>query len=257
MSHLISILDHPAIEAFWDFQEEEGMDRIAKGPHPYRLVEMDGPIKRVKGGVFGPYAAQVAFGQWWNLPRLQCQALNFHGREAKLTIITWLKRDQRENQGCQAIAGMWNETDKHRQYCMFLDLRIWESGDQVCGHVSSVGGPTPGYKYCMTTAIGATPVTKEEWHVVAFTYDGTYSKVYLDGKLDKRETYNPYLYDEGLYDGGVNGADFTVAAVNRSGEMGNFYAGTIGGLAVFHDALSDEEIAVLNEVNSIPIRRNY
>lgn len=243
--HTAMLTRHPALVSFWDFQEESGTARVAKGPCPYRLTEMAGQIERVEGGLFGPYTARVAFGQWWNLPRAQCPSLDFHGPEAKLTVIAWLKRENRENEGCQAIAGMWNETERKRQYCLFLDLRIWESGDQVCGHVSSSGGPTPGYKWCMTTAIGRTKVQKGEWHAVAFTYDGTFAKVYLDGRLDRREKFNPYRYDEGLFDGGPDGADFTVAAVHRSGEMGNFFAGDIAGLAVFREALGDEEMARL------------
>jgi hypothetical protein len=116
----------------------------------------------------------------------------------------------------------------------------------VGGHVSVEGGPTQGYPWCMTTAIGATPLAKDEWYALAFTYDGTYAKVYVDGVLDKRETYNPYLYDKGLFDGGLTGADFTVGGVNRSGEMGNFYAGLLGGLAVCNEALTDEEIRWLS-----------
>ncbi|MNL87858.1 hypothetical protein D3C87_2172410 [compost metagenome] len=60
-----------------------------------------------------------------------------------------------------------------------------------------------------------------------------------------RETYNPYAYPEGLYAGGAAGADFTVGAVYRSGAMGNFFAGHLGGLAVFNRALGDEELARL------------
>ncbi len=243
-----SILKHPELISFWDFQEEAGQDAVAKGPYPYRLTKMGGPIERLEGGPFGGYAAHVKFGQWWNLPRDSCPELNFHGTDAKLTIIAWLKRESRESKGCEAIAGMWNETESKRQYCLFLNLRIWDSADQVCGHVSSVGGPTPGYPYCMTSAIGATPVSKDEWHCVAFTYDGQYAKVYLDGVLDERENYNPYPYDTGLFDGGENGADFTVAAVHRSGEMGNFYAGAIGGLAIFREILSPEELAELGKL---------
>ena len=242
------ILNHSRLISFWDFQEKAGQDAVAKGPQQYRLLEMEGPIERVEGGPFGGYAAQVKFGQWWKLPRQECPDLNFHGKDAQLTMIAWLKREQRESKGCEAIAGMWNETERTRQYCMFLNLGIWDSADQVCGHVSSVGGPTPGYKYCMTSAIGSTPVTKDEWHCVAFTYDGQYAKVYLDGNLDERETYNPYLYDSGLFDGGEDGADFTVAAVHRSNEMGNFYAGAIGGLAVFKEALTAEELVKLSKL---------
>ncbi|MCS7464306.1 hypothetical protein N0M98_29825 [Paenibacillus doosanensis] len=71
---------------------------------------------------------------------------------------------------------------------------------QTAMMISSGGGPTPGHPWCMTTAIGSTPVTKGQWHAVAFTYDG-----------------------------GAEGADFTVGAVYRSGSMGNFYAGPLGG----------------------------
>ncbi|TBL74688.1 LamG domain-containing protein [Paenibacillus thalictri] len=239
------IVEHPDLVSFWDFQEEAGEPRIAKGPFRYALTEMNGPIARIEAGVCGPYAASIEFGQWLNLPRRDCPALDFHGPDAQLTIIAWLKRADMVNRGCQAVAGMWNESEKKRQYCLFMDLRIWESGDQLGGHVSSVGGPTPGHPWCMTTAIGATPVSKAEWHAAAFTYDGLEARVYLDGVLDRRDVYNPYAYPEGLFDGGPEGADFTVAAVHRSGEMGNFYAGLIGGLAVFKKALNEEEIARL------------
>ncbi|WP_168118822.1 LamG domain-containing protein [Paenibacillus sp. HB172176] len=237
------ILNQPSLLAFWDFQEQAGTDSIAKGAHACKLTEQAGPIARVEDGLFGKYAAKVKQGQWWRLPRAECPELDFHGKDARLTIIAWIKRENIENHGCQAIAGMWNETERKRQYCLFLNLRIWESEDQVCGHVSSVGGPTPGRKYCMTSAIGATPVSKEEWHAVAFTYDGEYARVYLDGQLDKRDGFNPYLYDQGLYDGGSDGAEFTVGAVSHSGSMGNFYTGLLGGLAVFNTALTEEEIA--------------
>ncbi|ANE48831.1 hypothetical protein SY83_09950 [Paenibacillus swuensis] len=242
-----AITNHPALLSFWDFQEEAGSDRVAKGPHGYRLREMDGPIARADDGVFGPYAADMTFGQWFNLPRAECPALNFHGLEGHLTLIAWVKRAGRVNTECQAIAGMWNESNKKRQYCMFMDLSIWDSADQVCGHVSSVGGPTPGYIYCMTTAIGGTAVSKEEWHAIAFTYDGVHAKVYLDGELDPRKEFNPYLYDGGLFDGGEDGADFTVGSVDRSGEAGNRYVGLMGGLAVFNQALTEDEIRSLSK----------
>ena len=50
----------------------------------------------------------------------------------------------------------------------------------------------------------------------------------------------------GLFDGGYLGSDFTVGAVNRSGEMGNFFVGQIGGLAVYDRALTKEEMRYLS-----------
>jgi len=45
---------------------------------------------------------------------------------------------------------------------------------------------------------------------------------------------------------GNNGSDFTVGAVLLKSGMGNFFVGLIGGLAVFHRALSEEEIRNLS-----------
>lgn len=66
-----------------------------------------------------------------------------------MTVVAWIKRDVKQYSQCEAVAGMWDETRKKRQYCLFLDLRIWGSSQQAGGHVSGTGGATEGYKYCM------------------------------------------------------------------------------------------------------------
>jgi hypothetical protein len=80
---------------------------------------------------------------------------------------------------------------------------------------------------------------------MAMTYDGRASRVYVDGRLDAMQHYNPFPYAEGIFDGGADGADFTVGAVHRGGAWGNFFAGHLGGLAVFDRALSDMEMRTL------------
>lgn len=237
------VVEHPALISFWDFQGED--DLAAQGPYAYRLEEMTEGIARPTDGVFGPKSLSIELGQWLRIPRRECPALNFHGYGVKMTIVAWIKRKAIESGHCQAVAGMWNETQRLRQYCLFLNLRIWDSAEQVCGHVSCSGGPTPGHPYCMTSAIGATPVRTDEWVQVAFTYDGCFSRVYLDGTLDARLAFNPFPYFHGIYDGGENGSDFTVGAVHRAGEMGNFFAGSLGGLAVYGDVLSEKDLLAL------------
>lgn len=228
---------------FWDFQEPTGEKRAAKGAYSYSLREGGEPVPRKNEGVFGQYSADLQGKHWFEMSPGECPGLNFFGT-AELTVMAWIKWRNNEAKGCQAVAGIWNETAKKRQYCLFLDLRIWDSKHQVCGHVSAEGGPTPGYPYCMTSAIGSTPVD-HEWHLATFTYDGSYAKVYLDDHLDVREQYNPFYYPNGLYDGGEERADFTVGAVDRSEEIGNFYNGLLGGLAIFDRALTAEEVALL------------
>src|SRR5690606_1521839 len=101
-------------------------------------------------------------------------------------------------------------------------------------------------------------VQKNEWQCIAFTYDGTNIKSYLNGVFEAREpepikntkgfegspnglvhSKNPYYYPYGMSN---NGSDFTVGAVLLSRGMGNFFMGQIGGLAVFNRALNEEEI---------------
>jgi hypothetical protein len=243
--------------AFWDFQEPEGSARRSAGSSAYELIERGGVVERADDGVFGPHAARFGAGPWLEIERGKCGALNIHGRNARLTVIAWIRRDTdlAPHPACEAVAGMWNEHAK-RQYCLFLNLRIHDSSQQVGGHVSGIGGPTPGYKYCMDAAIGATPVD-DRWHCAAMTYDGELARVYLDGLLDARGDRNPYRYTEGIFDSG--GANFTVGAVARPErvemvngqprEIGhvqsNLYKGLLGGLAVYQRALSDEELRAI------------
>lgn len=231
----LSLLQTPNLLTLWDFTSANYT--ASQGKHNYTLQPMNGLPQQTTEGVY------LERGQWFRIPRSQCQALNIHGINAQVSIVAWVKRlQQPSTYDCETIAGVWDESRKKRQYCLFLDLPVWDSKDQVGGHVSYHGAPTPGYKYCMDAAIGATPVPFDEWSLVAFTYDGEYARAYLNGELDKREGRNPFHYPNGLFDGGDNGADFTIGAVSRSGEPGNFFHGVLGMVAVFNRALSNVEI---------------
>jgi hypothetical protein len=104
----------------------------------------------------------------------------------------------------------------------------------------------------MDASIGTTPVRYNEWNFVAMTYDGAWIKSYIDGKLDNRPGLNPYAYPEGISEGGEGGSDFTVGAVHRSNEMGNFFVGQLGGLAVFNRALTEKEIGDIHRSVKVP-----
>lgn len=238
-----SLIDN--LICFWNFKENPGQDRISVSDYPYCLKEGNGMIARATEGVFGNHSAIIKEGQWFYIPRAECPALNIFGKNTEITIAAWIKREQKSYDQCEAIAGIWNETDLKRQYCLFLNLGIWDSKDQVCGHISGFGGPTPGYKYCMDAAIGNTKVPYGEWVCVGMTYNGSEINAYYNGKLDYREKLNPYPYDVGIFDSGSSGGDFTVGAVHRFNEMGNFFVGQIGGLAVYNRALDEKEMLYL------------
>jgi len=241
--------------AFWDFQETSGKPRLSKGgTATLSLEEKGGAIERAEGGVFGRHAARLQPGQWFQIDRDKIGPLDIHGKDAAVTVIAWTYRET--STPWQAIAGVWDETRKKRQYCLFLnapvatrsdEMKRYPAANRIHGHVSSVGGGTPGHPVCITYSSGATEIGMGAWHCVAMTYDGANSTVYVDGRLDSWELRNPFRYDEGLFDGGSDGADFTVGAVHRSNQWGNFFGGRIGGLAVFNRALSESEIKKLTD----------
>lgn len=236
-------MTHPknisGLVSFWDFQEPAGQPRQAIGSFPASLREGATPVERATGGIFGDYCAQLSRGQYFFLPHAECGELRL--RES-LTVVAWIQRHRKPEIECEAVAGMWNETDRQRQYALFLDLRIHGGADNVCGHLSASGGPTPNHRWCMDAAIGGTRIPYFDWHCVAFTYDGSEARTYLDGEFHPREAFNPFPYPGGIFQGT---ADFTVGAVHRQGSMGNWFVGKIAGLAIYRRSLTSEEISSL------------
>jgi len=231
------LLASPSLICFWDFSSVTPL--ISKGRYSYRLRKEDSDDDENQSN---QKTLHIKEGEYYFIPRAECKALNIHGKNAQVTVLAWIKREEKSFIQCEAIAGMWNETEKKRQYCLFLNLRLFDSADQVCGHISGVGGPTPNQKWCIDASIGAHTVNYGEWSFVAFTYDGKEIRSYLNGKFDERQDRNPYPYQDGIFDAAENGSDFTVGAVHRLGEMGNDFVGEIAGLAVFNRALSPFEI---------------
>lgn len=241
------LLSVPNLLCLWDFGGNQPLR--SKGKYAYQLQEPTGPIPLVKSGVLSDFSLDIKEHAYLTIPRAECPGLNIRGKNAQVTVLAWVKRQtkSRGNAECEAIAGMWNETQKKRQYCLFLNIRLHQSGEQVCGHISGVGGPTPGEKWCVDVSIGQTPVLFDEWTFVAMTYDAHEIKSYRNGQFDGRANRNPYSYEEGIFDGGEDGADFTVGAVHRLGNIGNDFVGQLGGLAIFDRALSADEIRQIHQ----------
>ena len=241
--------EYRGLLCYWDFNGKQPL--VSKGKYRYRLREGKTPVSIVDGGPFSGKSISLTEGQYLYIPRSECPALNLHGKNAQVTVLAWVKRKPKNYIECEAIAGMWNETEKKRQYCLFINIQLYNSADQVSGHVSGVGGPTPGNRWCVDVSIGKQKVNFDEWTFIGFSYDSKKIKSYYNGLFDVREGTNPYDYKLGLFNGEKEGSDFTVGAVNRSGVMGNFFAGQIGMLAIFDRALSDNEIMQLSSLKMI------
>jgi hypothetical protein len=160
---------------------------------------------------------------------------------------------------------MWNEYQDggKRQYGLFVSLPHYNGKNQVCGHISWTGKPTPPFPYSSDYSASAQEVPANQWACIAFTYDGTYIRSYMNGQFIAREkelilntqgfegypngliqSKNPYYFPFGM---GNNGSDFTVGAVLLKRGMGNFFKGQIAGLAVFNRALKSSEIRRISD----------
>ncbi len=241
--------------AWWDFQEPAGQPRMARGRAPFALQETNGPIERVTGAPGGRFAARMDRDrrQFFVLPRAKLGALNIHGPDARLTVAALVRR--RDTRSWQAIAGVWDESRGLRQYFLFVDgtsqtnpLTMTRSPirHKVHGHVSDVGEPTPGHEFCVTYATGDSVIETGAWRWLAMTFDGSTIKIFVDGVLDAAAPYNPFPFSGPVFDGGADGADFTVGAVSVKGAPGNFFGGDIAQLAVFDRALTASEVSMLS-----------
>ena len=252
--------DIRGLVSFWDFQQPPGSSRTAVGSHPCSLQEMNGPIQRAEDGLFGAYSMDIAWGQWLRIKRGECPALDIHGSDAEVSVVSWIKREADRN--WQFIAGMWNERDEKRQYALFTsghrqsDYTTYTrtpARHQTHGYVSAVGGATPDRPFAFSYATGKTFLETNRWYMIAFTYDGGQIKVYVDGQLDENGNYNPFVYEKGILDAGESGSDFTVAqrAVPKwpeypEGVPHNVgFSGHMAGLAVYDRALTADEMASL------------
>lgn len=256
------LADKNGLVAVWDFKERAGMDRKAIGRGNFPLKEMNGPVSRIEEGPLSGFAAVFEQEVFLAIPHENTGALNIHGEMQEITVMAWVK--WRGSTGF--VGGMWNEyTDGgKRQYGLFVDLPHYNGANQVCGHVSATGGPTPPFPYSCDYSASRQTLSRDKWHFISFTYDGQYIKSYLDGEFQERapkpikntkgfpglpdglvHSKNPYYFPDGL---GDNGSDFTVGAVVLKRGMGNFFNGYIGGLAIFNRALEAGEMREIHQL---------
>lgn len=243
--------------ALWKFNETPGKARKSMGKGRFSLKEGNGEIQRINEGPVSGYSLILDGSNFLSLPHSNAGKLNINGRENEVTVIAWVKWTGEQT---GFVGGMWNEyaDGGKRQYGLFISLPYYNGKDQVCGHISKTGKPTPPFPYSIDYSASKQTVPKNVWCCVAFTYDGKYIKSYLNGEFESREpeliehtkgfegypdglvqTKNPYYSPDGM---GNNGSDFTVGAVLLKSGMGNFYKGLIGGLAIFNRTLDEDEI---------------
>lgn len=247
--------------ALWDFKEPEGQDKKAVGQGVFALKEKNGTLPRISEGPLSGYSILFGNSAFLSLSNAEVGKLNIHGKKQGVTVMAWVKWTGEQT---GFVGGMWNEYQDggKRQYGLFVSLPHYNGKNQVCGHISQTGKPTPPFPYSCDYSASRQEVPANEWACIAFTYDGKYIKSYLNGVFESREpelinntkgfegypdgmiqSKNPYYFPNGM---GNNGSDFTVGAVLLKSGMGNFFKGQIGGLSIFDRALSSKEIKNLS-----------
>jgi hypothetical protein len=252
--------------SLWKFNEKAGKDRKSAVHKRFSLKESNGTVARINEGPLSGFSISLDGTNYLTLDHSQTGQLNIYGERCEITMVAWIKWT-----GVQTgfVGGMWNEYQDggKRQYGLFISLPHYNGKDKVCGHISRTGKPTPPFPYSIDYSASRQDVPKNEWCTVAFTYDGTYIKSYLNGEFEAREAElisntkgfdgypdglvqikNPYFFPYGI---GNNGSDFTVGAVLLKSGMGNFFKGLIGGLAVFKRALSENEIKSISYIKDL------
>ncbi len=209
------ILSADGLVALWDFNEKPGSSRKARGLGRFPLTEQNGTIERIPDGPLSGYSALFKGDAYLQLPHNKTGRLNIYGKQQSLTVMAWVKW----NDGTGFVGGMWNEYQDggKRQYGLFVSLPHYNGAEQVCGHISQTGKPTPPFPYSIDYSASKQLVTKGEWQCIAFTYDGEYIRSYLDGAFEAREpelinhtkdfdgypggllqSKNPYYYPDGM-----------------------------------------------------------
>lgn len=249
--------------AVWDFSEGAGIPRQAESNMgAFSLQEKNGTIERVAGGPLSGFAARFTGNSYLSLDSSLTGKLNIYGRGASVTVMAWVKWEGKGG----FVAGLWNETagGGKRQYGLFVNLPYYNGDSAVCGHISFTGKPTMPFLFSTDYSASPQIVPVGIWTCIAFTYDGTYIRSFLNGAFEARQpelikntkgfpgypngafqSKNPYFFTDGI---GNNASDFTVGAVELKRGMGNFFIGEIGGVAVFSRALKASEIKKLTEL---------
>lgn len=275
----------PGLVGLFDFKQDSGNTLVSRmGSQPITLTAM-GSKTVVKDaadpGPFGP--SLVLDGATLFFKSGGIGALDVSALGDEVTVVTWVKDTANNHDdsgsGTSFRAGSHNDGGPpSRQYGSYFDAGgfIGHHG-HYNPHIGAQDGASPGYPfnhdYAATHRKLFTPTGQGQWHMEAFTFNGSEITAYIDGMTDSwlavpepdpaYFSLTPPSYTDGVLSSvpqildrnpyqlhkGINRSQttkiFTIGGspVQTPPTTGiNFTTGKLGGVAVFNRALTATEI---------------
>lgn len=169
----------PNLVAYWDFADEDYL--VAKGvTTPTLRAEGNAMPTLIEEGPLSGRSLHFDGDDFLYIPYAETGALNV--KSGSVTVVAWVKWAATQS----FVGGMWNEYEDggKRQYGLFVGLPHYNGANQVCGHISKTGKPTPPFPYSIDYSASKQIVPQNEWCAVAFTYDGEYIRSYFNGEFE-------------------------------------------------------------------------
>ena len=132
----------PNLVAYWDFASEDYLS--ATGEDATLQGEAEAMPTLVMEGPLSGRALHFDGDDYLYIPYAETGGLNVQSGE--VTVVAWVKWTAEQ---IGFVAGMWNEYEDggKRQYGLFVSLPHYNGRNQVCGHISRTGKPTPPFPY--------------------------------------------------------------------------------------------------------------
>lgn len=168
---------------------------------------------------------------------------------SELTISVWFKKDAGGALGSSGAGGVnviplvakgRGENDASTLDCNYI-FGINSAGMLAADFEEGAAGVSPGGNH---PVVGVTPVVEGVWQHAALTYDGATWKVYLNGQLDAELYVGQPLRSDSIQHFGLG------AAMNSSGTVQGYFAGSLNEVSVWDHALS--QIDIENLMTSSP-----
>ena len=153
------------------------------------------------------------------------------GANQSMSIVAWIKVES-STATYDGIVTKDDDSNGSRQYWLGVD-----TNNAVFALLSSDGS-------AINYAIGATALNTGTWYHIAFVYNDTDIRVYLDGSLDSNGASNPAAYINGVFDG-TN--DFRIGCYGNGGALFSHFDGLVAEVGVFDRALSAEEVKEIKD----------